>query len=570
MGSLKASRRLAKLRVDSCGLDKKHVGAITSALNEIYCLHELVLEVRRPAVGLELGKKAAPLLSLKERLGLSKLLEDNKLMGPHRVEQWKLSTQLEEVSWVFATLCVNIPKHIVDAGMSAWDGEACAEFVNSVGLPQYGPSFKFNLTGSKMVHVQTSSLAQLGVASFDHQKKIISAVRSLREAYDRKQRVQKANTSWHMLLTNKQKIREALADEAPEEDEAPWPSRRSPLRHGHSLEQGARMMDSLGHDKWPWESYGGGEFGGEVGGEEEGGEGGGGGGTRMLLPRISPPKRGSRAAARSLLQTMHPLSPTSKLRSARVVASRVAIMEHGISASSLKSKGLEAPGSFMPTDTADGYAYNAHAHSAHAHPSTSGGCCNGGKQLSPHQATTDARQPSWELPPTPPIPHSHMRPKTFEPVRMASSVLDPPLVPASSVSCSPNPRALSRGVTSSREGLFGCQSNETRGPLSNAAAIRGRSREPSQDAAASSPPPRFVTPREHVVARTEKEIDLRLAAAAAVLQSSHAQSVGGRPFNSEQSQAERRAARRQASQAFSRGPTSNDRLRMILYDLMGR
>ena len=52
--------------------------------------------------------------------------------------------------------------------------------MRNVGLPQYDVTFARNLSGAKLQWLQMSQLAQLGVASFAHQKEVMKAVRLLR------------------------------------------------------------------------------------------------------------------------------------------------------------------------------------------------------------------------------------------------------------------------------------------------------------------------------------------------------------------------------------------------------
>lgn len=253
VGSLKSASRLAKLRLDGCGLEKKHIALIMAALNEVHCLHELALESRRPGVhalgGLARGGQAASLLSLKERLVIARILEDNRLMGKRRVEAWRLGSMLDEFAWVFTTLCISIPEEQIEGGLAAWDGAACAEFVSNLGLPQYAASVKFNLTGAKLPSLQMSSLAQLGVADFNHQKKIISAVRNLLEAYERKARVQTAGSTWKTAIEHiSEQVRERTGEEEAPSAEGKRRSRRrkgsSPRKaREHQSPTGSRAAD---------------------------------------------------------------------------------------------------------------------------------------------------------------------------------------------------------------------------------------------------------------------------------------------------------------------------------------
>ena len=54
-----------------------------------------------------------------------------------RVDSWRLSRSLDEVAWVFSTLCAGVDKEAIDGGLAKWDGAACAQLVTNLGLPQY-------------------------------------------------------------------------------------------------------------------------------------------------------------------------------------------------------------------------------------------------------------------------------------------------------------------------------------------------------------------------------------------------------------------------------------------------
>ena len=148
------------------------------------------------------------LLSLQQKLHVARLLEDNKALGVRRLESWRLSKSLEEFGWVFGTLCVNVPSAHIEEGLAAWDGADCARFVTNLGLPQYADTFAFNLRGPSLPGLRITQLAQLGVASFAHQKRIMQATRDLLEAFIRKERAAKAARAWSGLLSG-----EAGADE---------------------------------------------------------------------------------------------------------------------------------------------------------------------------------------------------------------------------------------------------------------------------------------------------------------------------------------------------------------------
>ena len=149
------------------------------------------------------GGEVARVFTLQQRLGMSKVLEENRTMGPRRVENWRLSRSLEEVAWVFSKLCHNVPKPILDAGLSTWTGAECAHFVRNLGLEQYAESFEFNLRGPMLRSLVMPQLAQLGVRNFSHQKRIMEGVRDLLGAFERKDRVTKAQSAWSNLLTSK-------------------------------------------------------------------------------------------------------------------------------------------------------------------------------------------------------------------------------------------------------------------------------------------------------------------------------------------------------------------------------
>ena len=237
--SLQASSSLRALHVDSCGLNKADVGLLIEALQaSVWCLHELRLEYDMPGTfvpgmsprsprdppggkGGEGGEGRSPgggkpalqregkkLLSLQNRLLLGKLLEDNRVLGRRRVESFKLGRSLEEVAHVFNTYCANINQASVDAGLDAWRGVDCAQFVRNVGLPQYDVTFERNLSGAKLQWLQMSQLAQLGVASFAHQKEVMKAIRLLVHAYARKEQVAHTMGQWDIVLGRKQAKKE--------------------------------------------------------------------------------------------------------------------------------------------------------------------------------------------------------------------------------------------------------------------------------------------------------------------------------------------------------------------------
>ena len=89
-------------------------------------------------------------------------LGNARRMGARRVEQYKLSSLLEEVAWVFTSLCIGIPPEVIEQGLDAWDGAACAKLVANLGLPQYCESFRFNMSGTKLPSLQLRSLSYLG------------------------------------------------------------------------------------------------------------------------------------------------------------------------------------------------------------------------------------------------------------------------------------------------------------------------------------------------------------------------------------------------------------------------
>ena len=77
-----------------------------------------------------------PVLTMPQRLGMAKLLEDNKRMGRRRVDSWRLSRSLDEVAWVFTTMCASIGEEVVKGELRHWDGKACAQLAANIGLPQ--------------------------------------------------------------------------------------------------------------------------------------------------------------------------------------------------------------------------------------------------------------------------------------------------------------------------------------------------------------------------------------------------------------------------------------------------
>ena len=219
IGSLATCSKLRALHVEGCGLTKPEVAPLVEAMHEVWCLHELIVDRTIPEAKTAAAARANPqaqapagtegpqkkvkqpkLLGLQHRISLSKVLEDNKVMGQRRVESWRLSRSLEEVAWVFTTFCAGITKEIVDAGLAAWDGSACGQFVHNLGLPQYAETFAFNLTGRVLGALRMSDLSQMGVSTYSEQKLIMTSVRSLLAGYERRERVAKANQLWVDLL----------------------------------------------------------------------------------------------------------------------------------------------------------------------------------------------------------------------------------------------------------------------------------------------------------------------------------------------------------------------------------
>ena len=144
-----------------------HLPCISPSSPQVWCVHSIVVQPK--------------VLSLKQRLALSKTLDDNKRLGKERVTSWRLGKSLEEVQWVFSTLCAHVTKSMLEAGLDSWNGEACAHFVSNCGLPQYKDSFCFNLTGAKLPMIKSCQLSQLGVQSHEHQKQIMASVRHPRQ-----------------------------------------------------------------------------------------------------------------------------------------------------------------------------------------------------------------------------------------------------------------------------------------------------------------------------------------------------------------------------------------------------
>lgn len=60
-------------------------------------MHELGCEPSSPDL--------PSLFSIKEKLAISQILRDNRKMGVLRVEQYRLSSMLEEMAWVFSSMC---------------------------------------------------------------------------------------------------------------------------------------------------------------------------------------------------------------------------------------------------------------------------------------------------------------------------------------------------------------------------------------------------------------------------------------------------------------------------------
>lgn len=315
---LSSCQSLREIHVDGCGLEPGllQASAIMDAMNEVWCLHKLVLDTVKGAAtsthglggagggglqksggwGLkkdggkgEGGGGRKPLLSMQQRLGLAKLLEDNRRMGRQRVESWRLSRSLEEVAWVFNELCNGLLPDMVDGGLSRWDGEACGTFVSNVGLPQYSASFAFNLKGSSLPSLQSSQLSQLGVTSHEDQKTILQAVRHLVFAYERRDAVRKAQSNWSALLATLKPGQQIDAADAEDDDGS-----GRPRRHQQRTARDGRSRQRFKQQ------------------QERGGGGGGRGGHRS--PKRGGGHGGALTARATLQQHEHTQSSSSLLQ----------------------------------------------------------------------------------------------------------------------------------------------------------------------------------------------------------------------------------------------------------------
>jgi|EP00900_Chrysochromulina_parva_P027944 hypothetical protein len=142
LGALQAHQSLRVLHLDGCGLTKMDMGSLVDICHEVWCLHELVVDRGSAAAPKaatapveEGGAPAAPkkLLSLQQKIKLTKILQDNRTLGRRRVESWKLSKSLDEVQWVFNSLCAGLPTEEVDGGLDRWQSASCAQFVVNAG-----------------------------------------------------------------------------------------------------------------------------------------------------------------------------------------------------------------------------------------------------------------------------------------------------------------------------------------------------------------------------------------------------------------------------------------------------
>jgi len=196
---------------------------------------------------------------------------------------------------------------------------------------------------------------------------------------------------------------------------------------------------------------------------------------------------------------------------------------------------------------------------------------------------------SWERPPSPTIPHAHQLPKSRSvDALVPKPTLGPPR-PSSRHATSLS-RLPSRPSVSAMGARYRCGSPFSSGSASTAALFGTRPSTTGTDSvgwrraarnASTAPraPPKYLSPRERRQQRTERELDDRLAAAAAMLQSMHAPSLQQQSLPTTPKLDPRQYRARQLEtiggesilgSGFGEqgGPTSNDRLRMILYDLM--
>ena len=220
---------LRELHVDGCGLTHEHGKAIAEAIEEVWCLHVLVVEERgkrmaerrkmggagagvwsankRPALA---GAARKPVLTMAQRLSIVRMLEDNKTMGRRRVDDHRLSKSLDEVD-VGLLDALRLPQHGAARGAPRALGRPrCARLVENLGLPQYAPAFAFNLTGAQLKSsLAIAHLAPMGITSHADQKQIMKSVRALRHAYEWRDAVARRRPSW--LLALSQSGRKSLA-----------------------------------------------------------------------------------------------------------------------------------------------------------------------------------------------------------------------------------------------------------------------------------------------------------------------------------------------------------------------
>ena len=184
------------------------------------------------------------LLSLQQKLKVATLLQQNRRMGARRVESHKISKLVEE--YARFTKNARAPCRRRRSTADSTCGRGALRTIRAKPRPaavrcDLLPSTS---TARSWEGIELSSLAQMGVSNFDHQKMIVRAVRDLREGYDRKGRAAHAHMQEAMLNPKAKRRRRAR----------PAARRRAAARAGAAARAAPALPRGAGRRPSPWGS----------------------------------------------------------------------------------------------------------------------------------------------------------------------------------------------------------------------------------------------------------------------------------------------------------------------------
>ncbi|KAG6004378.1 hypothetical protein E4U21_001141 [Claviceps maximensis] len=95
----------------------------------------------------------------------------------------ELSTSTEHTSTIYGQR--GITDRILETIITEWNADECADFVTTIGLPQYADMFVENeIVGEALVALQHDDLKSMGIASVGHRLSILKKVYDVKKAQD--------------------------------------------------------------------------------------------------------------------------------------------------------------------------------------------------------------------------------------------------------------------------------------------------------------------------------------------------------------------------------------------------